>query len=253
MFRRKDEAYNTQDLLHDVMSGIEDDELLETTPSKLNPANTNIAAADSNANDMTSINTQKGASTMETNDNSATNLSAAATPAAQASTPAAVANAAKPATAAAFRPQAMQAPAAMAGASRASLPATTSSSSLSSASSKRVLTVGHDIHMKGEISTCDRLVIDGSVDASLSDVHTVEISQTGAFKGTAEIEDAEISGSFEGDLIVNGRLTIYASGRVSGNVAYGEIEIERGGKLTGSIKTAEEVKSLQNQAPRKAA
>jgi cytoskeletal protein CcmA (bactofilin family) len=104
------------------------------------------------------------------------------------------------------------------------------------ASSKRVLTVGNDILLKGEIATCDRLVIEGMVDATLKDVHTVEISGTGSFKGTAEIEDAEISGLFEGDLIVKNRLTIYSSGKVRGRISYGEIEIERGGQMTGEIK-----------------
>lgn len=118
--------------------------------------------------------------------------------------------------------------------------------------SKRVLTVGHDIHMKGEITTCDRLVIEGSVDATLKDVHTVELAQSGSFKGSAEIEDAEISGAFEGDLICNGRLIIYATGKVSGNVSYGEIEIERGGQLTGTVKTSDQIKS-EKQGARKAA
>ncbi len=132
-------------------------------------------------------------------------------------------------------------------------PATTSSTSANPKASKRVLTVGHDIHMKGEISTCDRLVIEGSVDAELKEVHTVEIAQTGSFKGSAEIEDAEISGSFEGDLIVNGRLIIYSSGKVSGNVSYGEIEIERGGQLSGAIKTVEEMKADSSKPAKKAA
>lgn len=102
---------------------------------------------------------------------------------------------------------------------------------------RRVLTVGNDILLKGEIATCDRLVIEGRVEAKLNDVHTVEIAECGSFKGTAEVEDAEISGIFEGDLIVRNRLVIYSSGEVRGNITYGEIEIERGGRLTGQIKT----------------
>lgn len=102
-------------------------------------------------------------------------------------------------------------------------------------SSKRILTVGNDILLKGEIATCDRLVIEGAVDATLKDVHTVEIAETGSFKGTAEIEDAEISGIFEGTLVVRNRLTIYATGKVRGKISYGEVEIERGGQLTGEI------------------
>ncbi len=102
---------------------------------------------------------------------------------------------------------------------------------------RRVLTVGSDILLKGEIATCDRLVIEGKVDATLNDVHTVEIAETGSFKGNAHIEDAEISGLFEGELIVRNRLVIYANGKVRGKISYGEIEIERGGEMTGEIKT----------------
>lgn len=105
---------------------------------------------------------------------------------------------------------------------------------------RRVLTVGNDILLKGEIATCDRLVIEGKVDATLNDVHTVEIAETGSFKGSAHIEDAEISGLFEGDLVVRGRLVIYATGKVRGKISYGEIEIERGGELSGEIKLAGE-------------
>jgi cytoskeletal protein CcmA (bactofilin family) len=101
----------------------------------------------------------------------------------------------------------------------------------------RILTVGNDILLKGEIATCDRVVIEGRVEAKLNDVHTVEIAGSGSFKGTAEVEDAEVSGLFEGDLAVRNRLVIYATGEVRGNVTYGEIEIARGGKLTGQIKT----------------
>lgn len=103
---------------------------------------------------------------------------------------------------------------------------------------QRVLTVGNDILLKGEIATCDRLVIEGQVDATLKEVHTVEIAPSGSFKGSAHIQDAEISGLFEGDLTVTGRLVIYATGKVRGKISYGEVEIERGGELTGEIKIA---------------
>lgn len=102
---------------------------------------------------------------------------------------------------------------------------------------RRVLTVGPEILMKGEVTTCDRLVIEGKVDATVTDVQIMELAEGGSFKGTAQVEYAEISGVFEGDLMVKSRLIIYASGKVSGKITYGEIEIERGGELTGEIKT----------------
>jgi len=118
---------------------------------------------------------------------------------------------------------------------------------------KRILTVGNDILLKGEIATCDRLVIEGAVDAKLNDVHTVEIAESGSFKGSAQIEDAEISGLFEGDLVVRNRLIIYSTGKVRGKITYGEIEIERGGELTGEIKTNTSAASDANKEKSKAA
>lgn len=132
------------------------------------------------------------------------------------------------------------------GASASSLPASLTAAaagfgandkSQAKAANRRVLTVGNDILLKGEIATCDRLVIEGAVDATLNEVHTVEIAEGGSFKGFAEIEDAEISGVFEGELVVRNRLVVYATGKVRGKITYGEIEIERGGELTGEIKT----------------
>lgn len=132
-------------------------------------------------------------------------------------------------------------------------PSSVAATPLSRPASKRVLTVGPEIQMKGEITSCDRVVIEGVVDATMRDVHTVELAETGALKGTAEVEDAEISGSFEGDLVVRGKLTVYASGRVRGNVTYGEIEIQRGGQISGNIRNAADAKAGNTANPQKRA
>lgn len=168
----------------------------------------------------------------------------------------AVAAPAAAAAAPAFRPVPPQA--AMVAASRPSMPSVAApSASVGDAarasipanrgSAKRVLTVGPDIQMKGEITSCDRVVIDGMVDATMRDVHTVELTETGSLKGTAEVEDAEISGTFEGDITVRGKLTVHASGRIRGNITYGEIEIQRGGQISGNIRNIADAKAGAGQ------
>ena len=99
----------------------------------------------------------------------------------------------------------------------------------------RKLTVGREITLSGEITSCDKLIIEGSVEANLNNCRDVEIAESGLFKGTASIEDAEIPGRFEGNLVVRKRLLIKASGRVSGTIRYGQIEIECGGQISGDI------------------
>jgi len=99
----------------------------------------------------------------------------------------------------------------------------------------RKLIVGREISLAGEITSCDRLVVEGSVEANLANCRDIEISDTGVFKGSASIEEAEIRGRFDGVLNVRRRLLIRASGRVTGTVRYGQIEIECGGQISGDV------------------
>jgi len=109
---------------------------------------------------------------------------------------------------------------------------------LDSEGGKRLI-VGQGIKLKGEISACDRLIVEGHVEVTLNDTRTVEIKPTGRFIGSCEVEQAEISGTYEGDLTVRGRLSVHASGIVTGNIHYGEIELERGGRIAGELKVRE--------------
>jgi cytoskeletal protein CcmA (bactofilin family) len=107
-------------------------------------------------------------------------------------------------------------------------------SAFSDAASKR-LTVGRGITLSGEIRACDLLIVEGQVEATLSESRAVEISASGVFKGIADIESAEVSGLIEGELVVRNTLVIHATGRVLGKISYGRIEIARGGIISGQI------------------
>ena len=98
--------------------------------------------------------------------------------------------------------------------------------------SKRLI-VGRDIRLKGEITSCDRLIVEGSVEISVTDARQIEVAQTGHFKGAAEVVEADISGFFEGDLTARERLTVRATGKVKGRIRYGRIIIEAGGQISG--------------------
>lgn len=105
------------------------------------------------------------------------------------------------------------------------------------ASKDKTMAVGRDVELRGEISACDRLVVDGTVDLKVTGARMLQIGTTGLFTGTAEVAEADISGRFEGDLTVPERLTIRTGGQVSGRIRYGQIVIEAGGELTGDVAT----------------
>lgn len=97
------------------------------------------------------------------------------------------------------------------------------------------LTVGPNIKLKGvEITDCDTLVVEGMVEATM-DSRVIQIAQQGEFKGSAEIDIAEIRGVFDGNLTVRNKLVIYSTGKVTGRIRYGKVVIEEGGQLSGDI------------------
>ncbi len=124
----------------------------------------------------------------------------------------------------------------------ASTAAETPSASMS-ADGKRLI-VGQGISLSGEITACDRLIVEGSVQVTLNQTRAIEIAETGKFTdGKASVEEAEISGIYEGELTVRNRLLIRSTGRVTGTVRYGELEIERGGRISGNISMLDEKQS----------
>ncbi|PWC88659.1 hypothetical protein TSH100_06980 [Azospirillum sp. TSH100] len=100
---------------------------------------------------------------------------------------------------------------------------------------QRRLTVGRDISLTGEIGSCDVLVVEGTVEAKLREGRLVEIAESGLFKGSVDIEEADIAGRFEGDIAVRGRLTVRSTGKITGSIRYGELAVDAGGQLVGDI------------------
>jgi cytoskeletal protein CcmA (bactofilin family) len=110
------------------------------------------------------------------------------------------------------------------------------------------LTVGPGIHLRGDISNCDTLQVQGQIEASAK-TRKLEISECGTYIGTAEIETADISGRFEGDLTVADRLIIRATGQVSGKINYQSIQIEAGGEIAGEIHVTEKPEPIEEPEP----
>jgi cytoskeletal protein CcmA (bactofilin family) len=100
---------------------------------------------------------------------------------------------------------------------------------------RRTMLVGAHVSVSAEISFCDRLVVAGSLEASLHECRELEIDVGGNFKGNATVASAEIKGRFDGDLVARKRIVIHPTAYVSGSITYGEIEIKIGAQVTGVL------------------
>ncbi|MCU0984436.1 MAG: polymer-forming cytoskeletal protein [Acetobacteraceae bacterium] len=103
-------------------------------------------------------------------------------------------------------------------------------------SERRALVVGRGIALAGgAISDCERLEVHGTVEVSLNHALELSIAESGVFRGEAEIEEADISGAFDGAITANSRLVVRATGRVSGTIRCARLMIEEGAQVSGRI------------------
>jgi cytoskeletal protein CcmA (bactofilin family) len=100
---------------------------------------------------------------------------------------------------------------------------------------RRTLVVGRGISVVGTIQDAERLVVEGTVEASSLNAAELQIAQGGVLKGQVEVEDAEISGLMDGILTVKGSLVLRGTGQVIGEARCRRLQVEDGGQLSGKI------------------
>ena len=113
-----------------------------------------------------------------------------------------------------------------------------SSSSSSPNATPANLHVGRGLKLEGKIQSCDSLVIEGDVQATIES-GTLTISETGEVRGEATVDQAEINGKFDGTLLVKKCLTVNSTGKITGTIRYGELKVEQGGKISGQVEATD--------------
>ncbi len=104
------------------------------------------------------------------------------------------------------------------------------------------LVVGARIHLRGQVTKCEALIVEGHMEGSANS-RMVQVAKGGTFLGEAEVDTAEISGNFEGQLTVSNKLIIRSTGEVSGKIRYLGIQIESGGKISGEVEVTPDKRS----------
>ncbi|MDR0366988.1 MAG: polymer-forming cytoskeletal protein [Rickettsiales bacterium] len=106
----------------------------------------------------------------------------------------------------------------------------------------RQLIVGKNIKLNGAIDVCESLVVEGALEANVAGSKYLDVVYEGSFSGNAEVEDAHISGLFDGNLVVRGTLYVYSTGEVRGKISYANLVVEKGGVLRGTLRNIEPAK-----------
>ena len=97
-------------------------------------------------------------------------------------------------------------------------------------------TIGRSVHIQGDISGEEDLMIQGTIEGSISlKDHLVTIGKEGRVSATVDAKVIRIEGTVEGDLRGNEQIIVSASGNVRGNMSAPRVTIEDGCRFKGSI------------------
>jgi cytoskeletal protein CcmA (bactofilin family) len=100
---------------------------------------------------------------------------------------------------------------------------------------RRTLVVGRGISLQGVVQDAERLVVEGTIEATMIHATELAIAPGGVFKGEVEVEDAEVAGTIDGTLTARGNLIVRATGRVLGTARCRRLQVEDGGQITGRM------------------
>lgn len=108
----------------------------------------------------------------------------------------------------------------------ASAPATSGKSAL----------IGAGIHINGDITGDENLVIEGKVDGKIRlDLNQVDVGQSGRVNADITARIIKIAGEVRGDITGTEKVIISSSGNVHGNIVAPRMTLEDGAIFKGSI------------------
>ena len=99
---------------------------------------------------------------------------------------------------------------------------------------KGSIVIGEGVTVTGSFVVPGRAVINGSLQGELQ-ADDLLVGARGKLVGNVKVRKADIYGETHDTLHASEHLLIRSTGRISGKATYGEIEIERGGLVQGSV------------------
>jgi cytoskeletal protein CcmA (bactofilin family) len=96
--------------------------------------------------------------------------------------------------------------------------------------------LGSNVHVKGDITGTEDLLIDGSVEGLIQlDERKLTVGATARLTADINARDVVVYGSVKGNVCATGRIEIKKDGSIIGNLKTAQIMIEDGANFKGSI------------------
>jgi cytoskeletal protein CcmA (bactofilin family) len=100
----------------------------------------------------------------------------------------------------------------------------------------KVASIGKSLHVKGELSGNEDLVIEGSVEGKITlNGHSVTIAQTGRVAAEIQAKSVVVGGQVKGNITAEERVEVAATGAMVGDVRSPRVVLADGARFKGSV------------------
>jgi cytoskeletal protein CcmA (bactofilin family) len=100
----------------------------------------------------------------------------------------------------------------------------------------KVASIGKSLHVKGELSGNEDLVIEGTVEGKITlNGHSVTIGQTGRVAAEIQAKSVVVGGQVKGNISADERVEVSATGTMAGDVRAPRVVLVDGARFKGSI------------------
>lgn len=96
------------------------------------------------------------------------------------------------------------------------------------------ITIGKGVTFVGSISAGGKAFINGTVTGEIS-VDDLQVGESGIIKGKIKSRKMEVHGEIHDDVSCAEHVLVQPTGLINGKLIYGELEIQKGGRVTGSM------------------
>jgi cytoskeletal protein CcmA (bactofilin family) len=114
----------------------------------------------------------------------------------------------------------------------------------------RVSVLGPSLRFRGELSAQEDLIIQGSVEGSITHTQSLTVGTDGSMKGDIRARVIIIDGKVEGDLYATESVTIRATAKVKGNLFAPRVGITEGAFFQGQIEMQPSGAAVQEHSAR---
>ncbi len=95
--------------------------------------------------------------------------------------------------------------------------------------------IGKGLLIRGELHGEDDLVIEGTVEGTISMEKSLTIEAEGKIKADIETENITVRGEVIGNLVARDKITIHSGAKIIGDIKAPRIEIDDGAYYKGNI------------------